>query len=145
MAEIGLRVTRARHPAWLCLFNNVANAASYAHKLGLERVMILDWSVSTETEFNTRLRGQQGPSSSLHRFRYGTFTSLSDDADYGNREMVRASTLTFRGTSEKMGTAKYFLAFQNIVLPVGMSQPELRTRICWLDAAEGDPQRVATR
>ena len=131
-------------PHGFCLFNNVAIAARYAiNKLGVERVMILDWDVHHGNGIQHMFyEDSKVLYISLHRYDHGTFFPSSDDADYGKigEGAGEGFNINIPWNKRKMGDSEYFLAFQNIVLPVGYEfQPELVLVSAGFDAAEGDP------
>ena len=131
-------------PHGFCLFNNVAIAAQYAlSSLGAKRVMILDWDVHHGNGIQHMFYNDPRVLYiSLHRYDHATFFPQSQDADY---DMVgegagEGFNINVPWNGRRMGDTEYFLAFQNIVLPIGYEfNPNLVLVSAGFDAAMGDP------
>ena len=150
-ARTGLAVVRppGHHaepdtPHGFCLFNNVAIAARYAiSSLGMERVLILDWDVHHGNGIQHMFYNDNRVLYiSLHRYDHASFFPQSEDANYdmvGDRA-GEGFNINIPWNGRKMGDTEYFLAFQNIVLPIGYQyNPDLVLVSAGFDAAVGDP------
>jgi len=127
-----------------CFFNNVALAAALAvNKLGMKRVMILDWDVhhgngTQRTFFNNG----KVLYVSLHRYENARFYPHSSDA---SPEMVGADdgegrTINIAWDTFVMGDADYLTAFYRIILPCAREfAPGLVLISAGFDAAKSDP------
>ncbi|XP_075221474.1 histone deacetylase 6 isoform X2 [Lycorma delicatula] len=131
-------------PCGFCIFNNAALAAKYAiTKYGLNRILLLDWDVHHGN--GTQHIFEDDPQVlyiSLHRYDNGNFFPGSTDAAatvVGNGR-GRGFNVNIPWNKRGMGTAEYFAAFHQIVLPIAYEyNPELVIISAGFDAAVGDP------
>lgn len=131
-------------PHGFCLFNNVAIGARYAiTSLGAERVMILDWDVHHGNGIQHMFYNDNKVLYiSLHRYDHASFFPQSEDANYDmiGDGLGTGFNINIPWNGRKMGDTEYFLAFQNIILPVGYEfNPDLVLVSAGFDAAVGDP------
>lgn len=130
------------HCMGFCLYNNIGVAAALAkERLGLKRILIVDWDVhhgnGTENMF------YDDPSVlfvSLHRHDYGNFypgTGHVHRVGTGNGE---GYNVNIPWNSGGMGDIEYATAFDEIIMPIAYAyNPELVLVSCGFDAARGDP------
>jgi len=133
----GHHASRARAMGF-CLFNNVAVAAAHARaKLGVEKVLIVDWDVhhgnATQATFET------DPSVfflSVHRFPYYPWTGAADEKGEDQGEGATLNVELREGT----GPAEYLRLFDAALDSIGAEfHPGLVLVSAGFDAAEGDP------
>lgn len=126
-----------------CYFNSVAIAAQQAKlKLGLRRILILDWDVhhgnGTQQHF---YEDDQVVYISLHRHDQGNFFPGTGDASEVGTGAGLGKTVNIAwsgGCGPRYGDAEYLAAFRSIVLPIVADwQPQLLLISCGFDAAEG--------
>jgi len=126
-----------------CVFNNVAIAVKHAlDKLGLERVMVVDWDIhhgnGTQREFYSDPRVLY---SSVHRFDFGKFYPCAVSAgpqSVGDGKGAGMNVnIAWNGSGH--GDVEYLLAWDKVILPVGKSfKPQLIVISAGFDAAQGD-------
>ncbi|XP_064398021.1 histone deacetylase 6-like [Halichondria panicea] len=137
------------HAEFVCamgfsLFNNVAMAAKYAvEKLGLKRVLIVDWDVhhGNGTQ-NMCYDDKRILYASLHRYDYGYFYPCRKEAGptYTGGDNAPGSNVNVAWNGDMMGDSEYLAAFHHIIMPIACEfGPELVLVSCGFDAAEGDP------
>ncbi|MGH9316966.1 MAG: histone deacetylase family protein [Thermoanaerobaculia bacterium] len=119
-----------------CLFNNVAIAARKAQRLGVGRILIVDWDVHHGNGTQNTFWDDPGVLYfSTHQFPFypGTGAILETGG-----ENARGRTVNVPWPAE-MGDAEYLAAFDRVLLPVVRSfEPELVLVSCGFDAAKGD-------
>lgn len=133
-----------------CFFNNVALGAKYAvDKLGLSRVLILDWDVHHGD--GTQVACYDDPRIlfiSLHRFEEGMFYPGSSGAKENTGEgkgegyniNVEWNTKEGYGKKSKLGDQEYIFMFENLIRPVVSEfNPELIMVSSGFDSADHDP------
>ncbi|WP_417908765.1 histone deacetylase [Candidatus Electronema sp. PJ] len=121
-----------------CLYNNVAVAARWAlEKLGLQRIMIVDWDLhhgnGTQESFHET---DQVLYLSVHKYPYypGTGAALENGTDKGEGYTVNVPLPGGQGDLE------YARVFNELVVPIARAyQPELILISCGLDICKGDP------
>jgi acetoin utilization deacetylase AcuC-like enzyme len=119
-----------------CLFNNVAIAAREAQRLGVGRILIVDWDVHHGN--GTQHSFWDDPEIlyfSIHQFPFypGTGTILETGGG-----KARGYTVNVPWTGG-MGNAEYLAAFERVLLPIAARfGPELVLVSCGFDAARGD-------
>jgi len=131
-------------PGGFCIFNNVAIAAQYAvTKLGLERVLILDWDVHHGNGIQHKFYDDNKVLyMSLHRYDHATFYPQSEDANYDKvgEDDGKGFNVNIPWNDSKMGDSEYLLAFKNVIMPIAEEfQPQLILISAGFDAAAGDP------
>ena len=131
-----------------CFFNNVAVAARYAvQKLGLQRVMIVDWDVhhgnGTQNAFYEEASVLY---LSLHRHDSGAFfpnTGAARECGKGNGKGFTVNIPWDGGVTPPLGNTEYIEAFECIVLPIAKEyQPQLIIVSAGFDAAAGHPSDI---
>jgi histone deacetylase 6 len=143
-------------PSGFCFFNNVAVAAKYAkEKLGMRRVMILDWDVHHGN--GTQDIFEEDPEVmfvSMHRFDEGFFypvifiqhlpeKSRSSFCGKGDGKgfsfNIGWNTEDYEGIT-RIGDGDAKLAFDNLVMPITKDfNPDLVIVSAGFDAMAGDP------
>ncbi|XP_067408489.1 histone deacetylase 6 [Emydura macquarii macquarii] len=128
-----------------CMFNHLGIAARYAQqKLGVERVLIVDWDVH---------RGQGTPALfledpsvlcfSIHRAEEGTFWPHLPESDSPAVGTGRGEgfNISVPWSAAGMRDGDYLAAFLHILLPVAFEfQPQLVLVAAGFDAVRGDPK-----
>ncbi|KDO25434.1 hypothetical protein SPRG_09376 [Saprolegnia parasitica CBS 223.65] len=132
-----------QHAMGFCMFNNVAVAAKAAvHKLGLQRVLIVDWDIhhgnGTEHMF------EDDPTvlyCSLHRFDgNGAFYPGTGSPDAVGSGAGAGFNVNIGWSGGGVGDAEYLAAFDRVLMPVFRSfDPELVLVSAGFDSAMGDP------
>jgi len=126
-----------------CIINNVAVAAAYARaKLGVEKIMIVDWDVhhgnGTQSIF---LNDPNVLYFSVHRWHGGNFfpfLSNGGPATVGMGDGV-GKNINVGWTSRGMGDDEYLAVWDCLLMPVAREfQPELILVSAGFDAADGD-------
>ena len=111
--------------------------------LGAERVMIIDWDVHHGNGIQHMFYNDNKVLYiSLHRYDHASFFPQSEDANYDmiGDGLGTGFNINIPWNGRKMGDTEYFLAFQNIILPVGYEfNPDLVLVSAGFDAAVGDP------
>lgn len=120
-----------------CILNNVAVAAHYALRRGVQRVAIIDWDVhhgnGTQDIFE---QDQRVLYVSLHESPLYPGTGLSTETGEGEGVGYTVNIPLSEGATD----AVYRLAFQQVVLPVvALFSPELVLVSAGFDAHERDP------
>jgi acetoin utilization deacetylase AcuC-like enzyme len=129
-----------------CLFNNIAVAARYAQaKLGLERVLIIDWDVHHGN--GTQDIFFEDPSVcfvSFHQFPFWPETGWYTEDGKGEGKGFNINIPLPAGTGDR----GYLSAWDQLVKPVGLEyKPQLIMLSAGYDAHEMDPlgqQRIST-
>lgn len=127
-----------------CLFNNVAVAAAVAkQKLGVKRILIIDWDVhhgnGTQHMF---LEDKSILYVSLHRYDAGCFYPGGPD---GHPSCVgKGSGAGFNvnvgWNTRGVGDMEYLMAFYRVIMPIATEyDPDLVFVSAGFDAARGDP------
>ena len=131
-----------------CFFNNVAVAARYAvQRLGLQRVMIVDWDVhhgnGTQNAF---YEDSSVLYLSLHRHDDGAFfpnTGSATECGSGDGKGFTVNIPWDGGVTPPLGNTEYIEAFECIVLPIAKQyQPQLIIVSAGFDAAAGHPSDI---
>jgi len=126
------------HSMGFCIFNNIAVAAKYAiDKLGLERVLVVDWDIHHGN--GTQWIFYKEPSVlyfSTHLYPYypgtGAFSEEGDDDGRGYTVNVPLVS--------RMGDADYQEIFKSILVPIADEfKPQLVMVSAGYDIADGDP------
>jgi len=127
-----------------CFFNNVAIAAKWAvEKLGVKRVLILDWDIhhgnGTQHMFEDDKRVLYY---SVHRYDHGSFYPGSSDG--GPRKVGNAPAegynMNVGWNGGGMGDGDYIGMFHQLLLPVAYEfAPQLVLISAGFDSARGDP------
>lgn len=124
-----------------CIFNNVAIAAKYAvEKLGLSRVLIVDWDLhhgqGTQYMFYDDPRVLYF---SIHRYEHGSFWPCLRQSDYDFVGQGFNVNVPFNKTGMKDGD--YMAIMQQILMPLAHQfDPELVIVSSGYDAAIGDAE-----
>lgn len=127
-----------------CIFNNVAIAAKWATtRLGLERVLIVDWDVHHGN--GTQKSFYDDPSVlyfSAHRFDNGSFFPPSSNGHPSKIGVSRGAgfnlNVAWNGTG--YGDGDYLAVWNQLLLPVAYEfAPQLVLISAGFDAARGDP------
>ncbi|XP_053149724.1 histone deacetylase 6 isoform X2 [Hemicordylus capensis] len=128
-----------------CMFNNVGIAAQYARqKLGVERVLIVDWDVHHGQ--GTQYLFEDNPSIlyfSIHRYEGGSFWPHLPESDSHavGRGRGEGYSINVPWNQTGMRDADYFSAFLHILLPVALEfQPQLVLVAAGFDSVIGDPK-----
>nr|XP_028569002.1 histone deacetylase 6 isoform X3 [Podarcis muralis] len=128
-----------------CMFNNVGIAAQYARqKLGVERVLIVDWDVHHGQ--GTQYLFEDNPSIlyfSIHRYEGGSFWPhlLDSDSHAVGRGRGEGYNINLPWNQIGMRDADYLSAFLHILLPVALEfQPQLVLVAAGFDSVIGDPK-----
>ncbi|XP_053228162.1 histone deacetylase 6 isoform X2 [Podarcis raffonei] len=128
-----------------CMFNNVGLAAQYARqKLGVERVLIVDWDVHHGQ--GTQYLFEDNPSIlyfSIHRYEGGSFWPhlLDSDSHAVGRGRGEGYNINLPWNQIGMWDADYLSAFLHILLPVALEfQPQLVLVAAGFDSVIGDPK-----
>jgi acetoin utilization deacetylase AcuC-like enzyme len=121
-----------------CLFNNIAIAAAHARdKLGVERVLIVDWDVHHGN--GTQATFERDPSVfflSLQRFPHFPWSGAADERGEGEGEGATRNIELREG----MGADEYLGLFKEALASVPADfKPELVMISAGFDAADGDP------
>ncbi|OQS00688.1 hypothetical protein THRCLA_05889 [Thraustotheca clavata] len=132
-----------QHAMGFCMYNNVAVAAKAAvHKLGLERVLILDWDIhhgnGTEHMF------EDDPTvlyCSLHRFDgNGAFYPGTGSPENVGSGKGKGYNVNIGWPGGGIGDAEYLAAFDRVLMPIFRSfSPQLVLVSAGFDSAVGDP------
>jgi len=132
------------HGMGFCLLNNVAIAAAYANqKLGIDRILILDWDVHFGN--GTQHLFYSNPYIlffSLHRFDKGLFDPAGPDGGptYVGEGDGKGFNINVGWNTTNVGDAAYLAAFNQILKPVCQSwKPQLILISAGFDSARGDP------
>ncbi|KAK4337052.1 hypothetical protein RND71_044128 [Anisodus tanguticus] len=132
-----------QQPMGFCYFNSVAVAAQQLKlKLGLKRILILDWDVhhgnGTQKQFYD---DDKVLYMSLHRHDQGNFfpgTGDVTECGIAGSSLGKTINIAWYGSVNLYGDAEYLAAFRSIVLPVIQEwKPEMVLVSCGFDAAEG--------
>ena len=121
-----------------CLFNNVAVAASYAtHRLGLQRVMIVDWDVHHGNGTNdTFWESDQVLFVSIHEWPLYPGSGRPSETGGGAGHGYTVNLPVPAGT----GDDEYLSLLQDTVLPLGrLYKPQLLLVSAGFDAHHADP------
>ncbi|XP_042305149.1 histone deacetylase 6 [Sceloporus undulatus] len=128
-----------------CMFNSVGIAAQYARqKLGVERVLIVDWDVHHGQ--GTQYLFEDNPSVlyfSIHRYEGGNFWPhlLESDSHAVGRGRGEGYNINVPWDQIGMRDADYLSAFLHILLPVALEfQPQLVLVAAGFDSVIGDPK-----
>ncbi|KAI8059615.1 hypothetical protein BC940DRAFT_313343 [Gongronella butleri] len=126
-----------------CFLNNVAIATKYCrHKLGVKRVMIVDWDVHFGNgTYEVFKNDEHVLYVSLHRYEDATFYPADENGDYVKFGSSKAAgkMVNVPWPSAGMTDADYMHAFHQIVMPVGHEfNPDLVIVSAGFDAASGD-------
>ncbi|XP_054859461.1 histone deacetylase 6 isoform X2 [Eublepharis macularius] len=128
-----------------CMFNNVGIAAQYARqKLGVERVLIVDWDVHHGQ--GTQYLFEDSPSVlyfSVHRYEEGSFwPHLPESNSHAvGRGRGEGHNINVPWNQIGMRDADYLAAFLHILLPVAFEfQPQLVLVAAGFDSVIGDPK-----
>ncbi|XP_044299676.1 histone deacetylase 6 isoform X3 [Varanus komodoensis] len=128
-----------------CMFNNVGIAAQYARqKLGVERVLIVDWDVHHGQGIQYLF--EDNPSIlyfSIHRYEGGTFWPHLPESDCHAVGSGRGAgyNINVPWNQAGMQDADHLAAFLHVLLPVALEfQPQLVLVAAGFDAAVGDPK-----
>ena len=125
-----------------CLYNNIGVAAAVAkEKLGLKRILIVDWDVhhgnGTEKMF------YDDPSVlfiSLHRYDHGSFYPGTGKVDRVGSGAGEGYNINIPWNVGMVGDIEYATAFDEIIMPIAYAyDPQLVLVSCGFDAARGDP------
>jgi histone deacetylase 6 len=126
-----------------CIINNVAVAAAYARqKLGVAKVLIVDWDVHHGN--GTQAIFQKDPNVfyfSVHRWHGGNFYPYGSN---GGPNFVgvgegKGRTVNVGWTSKGMGDDEYLAVWERVLLPMATEyQPNLILVSAGFDAANGD-------
>nr|XP_016846280.1 PREDICTED: histone deacetylase 6 [Anolis carolinensis] len=128
-----------------CMFNNVGIAAQYARqKLGVDRVLIVDWDVHHGQ--GTQYLFEDNPSVcyfSIHRYEGGNFWPHLPESDSHavGRGRGEGYNINVPWDQIGMGDADYLAAFLHILMPVALEfQPQLVLVAAGFDSVIGDPK-----
>ncbi|KAG8129822.1 hypothetical protein E2320_016503 [Naja naja] len=128
-----------------CMFNNVGIAAQYARqKLGVERVLIVDWDVHHGQGLQYLFEGN--PSVlyfSIHRYEGGNFWPHLPESDSHavGRGRGEGYNINVPWNQTGMKDADYLSAFLHVLLPVALEfQPQMVLVAAGFDAVIGDPK-----
>ncbi len=126
-----------------CVINNVAVAAAYAReKLGVKKVLIVDWDVHHGN--GTQKCFIDDPSVmyfSVHRYHGGNFFPFLDHGGpncVGNNE-GKGYNMNVGWNDKKMGDDEYLVVWEKLLMPVANEfEPDLVLVSAGFDAARGD-------
>ncbi|XP_048346332.1 histone deacetylase 6 isoform X1 [Sphaerodactylus townsendi] len=128
-----------------CMFNNVGIAAQYARqKLGVDRVLIVDWDVHHGQ--GTQYLFEDSPSVlyfSVHRYEEGGFWPHLPESDSHavGRGRGEGYNINVPWNQTGMRDADYLSAFLHLLLPVAFEfQPQLVLVAAGFDSVIGDPK-----
>uniref|UniRef100_A0A670YKD6 Protein deacetylase HDAC6 n=1 Tax=Pseudonaja textilis TaxID=8673 RepID=A0A670YKD6_PSETE len=128
-----------------CMFNNVGIAAQYARqKLGVERVLIVDWDVHHGQGLQDLF--EENPSIlyfSIHRYEGGKFWPHLPESDSHavGRGRGEGYNINVPWNQTGMRDADYLSAFLHVLLPVALEfQPHMVLVAAGFDAVIGDPK-----
>lgn len=124
-----------------CLLNNVCVAvAAVRERLGVGRVMILDWDVHHGNGVQHIFEDDPDVLYvSTHRFGSGFYPGTGHPSEVGQGAGV-GKTVNMAFTRPGMGDLEYLAAFDRLIMPVAREyQPELVVVSAGFDAALGDP------
>jgi len=126
-----------------CVINNVAVAAAYAReKLGVKKVLIVDWDVHHGN--GTQKCFIDNPNVmyfSVHRYHGGNFFPFLDHGGpncVGNNE-GKGFNMNIGWNNKKMGDDEYLVVWEKLLMPVANEfKPDLVLVSAGFDAARGD-------
>lgn len=130
-------------PHGFCIFNNVAIAAQYAIRNGVNKVLIVDWDVHHGN--GTQHIFENNPNVlyiSIHRYDNATFFPKKTDANYDvvGKGAGEGFNVNIPWNKKGMTDMEYIMVMQQIVLPIAYEfNPELVLVSAGFDAAIGDP------
>ncbi|KAM6474766.1 protein deacetylase HDAC6 isoform 2-T2 [Liasis olivaceus] len=126
-----------------CMFNNIGIAAQYARqKLGVERVLIVDWDVHHGQGLQYLF--EENPSIlyfSIHRYEGGNFWPHLPESDSHavGRGRGEGYNINVPWNQTGMRDADYLSAFLHVLLPVALEfQPQMVLVAAGFDAVIGD-------
>ncbi|GBP49135.1 Histone deacetylase 6 [Eumeta japonica] len=131
-------------PSGFCLLNSAAAGARHAvDRLGVRRVLLLDWDVHHGNGIQHMFYDQpEVLYISLHRYDNGSFFPHSRDADHACAGTGRGLgyNVNIPWNKRGMGDAEYLSAFTRVVLPIAYEyNPKLVIISAGFDACVGDP------
>ena len=126
-----------------CIINNVAVAAAYARaKLGVEKILIVDWDVhhgnGTQSIF---LKDPNVLYFSAHRWHGGNFFPFLSNGGPASVGMGDGEgfNMNVGWTAKGMGDDEYLALWESLLMPVAQEfQPDLILVSAGFDAADGD-------
>uniref|UniRef100_A0A8C5RWE8 Protein deacetylase HDAC6 n=1 Tax=Laticauda laticaudata TaxID=8630 RepID=A0A8C5RWE8_LATLA len=128
-----------------CMFNNIGIAAQYARqKLGVERVLIVDWDVHHGQGLQDLF--EENPSIlyfSIHLYEGGNFWPHLPESDSHavGRGRGEGYNINVPWNQTGMRDADYLSAFLHVLLPVALEfQPQMVLVAAGFDAVIGDPK-----
>ncbi|KAL5274852.1 hda-6 family protein [Megaselia abdita] len=131
------------HPHGFCIFNNVAIAAQYAIRNGINKILIVDWDIhhgnGTQHIFE---RSANVLYISIHRYDNATFFPKKTEAnfDFVGTGIGEGFNVNIPWNKKGMTDLEYIMVMQQIVLPIAYEfNPELVLVSAGFDAAVGDP------
>jgi len=131
----------ARQAMGFCILNNVAVAAAVARaRLGVQRVLVVDWDVHHGNGIQ-HIFEEDGSVlyASLHRYGHGFYPGTGGAHAVGEGA-GRGFSLNIPWSSSGYGDAEYAAAFERLLMPVAREfAPELVLVAAGFDAAARDP------
>ncbi|CEF66478.1 BcDNA.GH04637 [Strongyloides ratti] len=129
------------YPNGFCFFNNAAICAKKALKLGIKKVLIIDWDVHAGQGTQFSIEGIDGISLiSIHRYENGCFWPNLEESGLGSLKSSK-NTINIPLNQIGLGDFEYLTVFNKIILPyICDYKPELIIVSCGFDAAIGDPE-----
>jgi acetoin utilization deacetylase AcuC-like enzyme len=121
-----------------CLFNNVAVGAEYAlRRLGLERVLVVDWDVHHGNgTMHSFYRSKRVLYFSTHQYPHYPGTGAIDEIGEGPGQGFTVNVPLPAG----QGDEEYAAIFQRVLLPIALEyKPQMILVSAGFDIARGDP------
>uniref|UniRef100_A0A0N4ZN46 Hist_deacetyl domain-containing protein n=1 Tax=Parastrongyloides trichosuri TaxID=131310 RepID=A0A0N4ZN46_PARTI len=129
------------YPNGFCFFNNAIICAKKANKIGVEKVLVIDWDVHAGQGSQFSIENSSGIKLiNIHRYENGKFwpyhkeNGLSSLKESSNVINIPLNKIGF-------GDGEYYAIFHKIIFPFILDyQPNLIIVSCGFDASIGDPE-----